>query len=75
MLSGFVGNPAFELPTSTVDGSNSRKPGILLGADISARTRQALLNGLKPETEKILDQSMQDPLDLMLPVSDCKLAL
>src|SRR5213079_870905 len=33
---------------------------ILLGAEISARTRQALLEGLRQRTEQILDQSIED---------------
>jgi len=32
---------------------------ILLGADMSARTRQALLEGLKQRTDQILDQSIE----------------
>jgi phosphatidylserine/phosphatidylglycerophosphate/cardiolipin synthase-like enzyme len=33
---------------------------ILLGAEMSARTRQALLEGLKQRTEQILDQSIEE---------------
>jgi hypothetical protein len=33
---------------------------ILLGADMSARTRQALLEGLKQRTEQILDRSIEE---------------
>src|SRR6266576_1073753 len=33
---------------------------VLLGAEMSARTRQALLEGLKQRTEQILDQSIED---------------
>ena len=33
---------------------------ILLGADMSTRTRQALLEGLKKRTEEVLDQSIEE---------------
>src|SRR5437773_5342860 len=33
---------------------------VLLGAEMSARTRQALLEGLKQRTEQILDQSIEE---------------
>src|SRR5882724_377037 len=33
---------------------------VLLGAEMSARTRQALLDGLKQRTEQILDQSIEE---------------
>jgi phosphatidylserine/phosphatidylglycerophosphate/cardiolipin synthase-like enzyme len=36
---------------------------ILLGADMSARTRQGLLEGLKAHTEQILDRSIEEEKD------------